>query len=1801
MKQKFLLKTMLLLCALVVGVSTAWADVVSGTTYDTKNTKSLPEGWSGSGSESGSYMQLTASVSYIQTSIFLQNGFTSIKVKARKYGGPSDAQALITVSWYDEYTSAETVLGTITPTNTTLTDYTISSPTNPTGNTTGYVKIQCKDAGSAKGSGVSQVTITYTAAAPDNTINVKSNNESYGTVSLNGSVMIGSPKSGYRYADPAYTVSPENSATVTQNGNTFTVIPSANTTITINFEPIPSHTAHFSVNGTIDNGEDCTVIEGSDITFPSDISDVNGKKFVGWLAEVIDGTTNEKPEFVTSATMGNSDVTYYAVFAAVEGESGWIEADLSDMTASDVFVFSNGSYAMTNDNSTSNAPAVSKITTVSSKITSDVTDNLKWKVTGNSTDGYVFYPNGSTTTWLYCTTTASSGSNNNIRVGNGDRKLWVFNNNGYIVTNDKYTNRYLSLYSSQDFRGYINTTNGAFVPKFYKYSNGIVSDYCTSVVAAAVEKPVITLDANPFLFSTTATITCATEGATIKYSYDGENWNDYTEALTITATTTIYAKAIKGVDESSIVQVTATKNLAEPTVTISATDITNTNVFTGTAAGSLAASVTYNDAAVEGAAVTWSGNKDEVATIDPSTGAVTLVAAGSVTFTATYAGNGDYSEKAATYEMTVTNSDPNANDGSAEKPYATMDEIFTASAKAGNYYVTLDNWVVSGVNGNQAFVTDNNGKGFIIYKSGHGFAVGDILSGTVQASLTRYKGAAEFTSLTSETSGLTVTTGGTLTPQVVTIDELSGVNTGAVVQVKGVSYNGTYLVDGSDNSIKPYTTLYSGTYTNGKEYNVTGIYVQFDDTKEILPRSAADIVENVGPSITVASSLAVPNYVIGTTEPTYETLTVNGSNLTADITLSLGESSNFEMSSDLDNWTNSLTLTQSEGGVTDVEVAIRLKAGLAKGAYEGTLTLSSTGADNAEVSLSGSVTGQTYAIEQYTTPATAHGTITFSPASPVEDGTEVTLSAEPAEGYTFTADSWVIYKQSGEDYVVDNSITVTANKFNMPAYAIWVDGTFNAKPTYAITCVADPIAGGEIISDLGNAFEGQTVTLSYSENTGYKLSSIVITKTSDGSATGITPTVSGDDYTFTMPGYAVTATATYKEVYTSGTFAKYSSAITEGYYVITYGNYVLKNTISSNRFDYYYLTDKDNIKDNMFTDPDPSIVWYIKPNGNYWTLYNDAKGKFAAGTGTKNQGSLIESVTDFAKWTVTMSNGTFQFENLGRYNASSDNSNRWLRNNAGSGWACYASGTGGALTLYKMTVLTPRTITFEGNGGTYNEATTYTQDVYDGVEATLNANKFTRDGYEFIAWNNQADGNGATSRDDGEKITVTGSDLSLYAQWAPLYTLTIDDAIEGGSVSVEGNITSAVEDTEITLTYTASAGHKFSAWNVYKEGDTSTKVTVTDNKFAMPNYNVVISATFEEVPTYSLVTDVNDIVPGKHYIIASGTNGSVKAMGNQNTNYRNVVSVTASNGIIPETDGVFEFVIYGPNADGNYTIYDAKYNSNAGGYLYANSRSSNNMGTQDSNDANGKWSIEIANTGSATINAQGTNTRNCMRFNGDRFSCYASTTSVSALPYLFVKDGDTPVATTASVKLNAYGYATFASTDALDFLDADAAGIEYSAWQITGISGDAITFSQIKSTVAAGEGILLKGTPNATINLNVLPIGGETLGDNKLEGITTATAIVADTYYGLKDNMFVKVNAGTIPAGKALLPASEIPSGARELNFVFEGEQTTSVSEECRVKSEEFTTATIFDLQGRKVTKPQKGLYIVNGRKVVVK
>lgn len=110
------------------------------------------------------------------------------------------------------------------------------------------------------------------------TITAQSNNTNYGTVSLSGTTITATPKTGYRVSTTTpYTISPSGSATVTQNGNTFTITPSANTTITINFEALPKYT----VTLKDDNSTLTQSTAGATITLPSR-DGCDGYEFVGW-------------------------------------------------------------------------------------------------------------------------------------------------------------------------------------------------------------------------------------------------------------------------------------------------------------------------------------------------------------------------------------------------------------------------------------------------------------------------------------------------------------------------------------------------------------------------------------------------------------------------------------------------------------------------------------------------------------------------------------------------------------------------------------------------------------------------------------------------------------------------------------------------------------------------------------------------------------------------------------------------------------------------------------------------------------------------------------------------------------------------------------------------------------------------------------------------------------------------------------------------------------------------------------------------------------------------------------------------------------------------------------------------------------------------------------------------------------------------------------------------------------------------------------------------------------------------------
>ena len=91
----------------------------------------------------------------------------------------------------------------------------------------------------------------------------------------------------------------------------------------------------------------------------------------------------------------------------------------------------------------------------------------------------------------------------------------------------------------------------------------------------------------------------------------------------------------------------------------------------------------------------------------------------------------------------------------------------------------------------------------------------------------------------------------------------------------------------------------------------------------------------------------------------------------------------------------------------------------------------------------------------------------------------------------------------------------------------------------------------------------------------------------------------------------------------------------------------------------------------------------------------------------------------------------------------------------------------------------------------------------------------------------------------------------------------------------------------------------------------------------------------------------------------------------------------------------------------------------------------------------------------------------------------------------------------------------------------------------------------------------------------------------------------ADHYVLSGGSSFVWVkDAGVLSAGKCWIELEKSPANARRLSIVFEGETTGISTAKTTVDTKD---AAVYDLQGRRVMQPTKGLFIVNGKKVVIK
>ena len=174
-------------------------------------------------------------------------------------------------------------------------------------------------------------------------------------------------------------------------------------------------------------------------------------------------------------------------------------------------------------------------------------------------------------------------------------------------------------------------------------------------------------------------------------------------------------------------------------------------------------------------------------------------------------------------------------------------------------------------------------------------------------------------------------------------------------------------------------------------------------------------------------------------------------------------------------------------------------------------------------------------------------------------------------------------------------------------------------------------------------------------------------------------------------------------------------------------------------------------------------------------------------------------------------------------------------------------------------------------------------------------------------------------------------------------------------------------------------------------------------------------------------------------------------------------------------------------------------------------------------------------------------------------------------------------------------YTTYIPTHNLNFT-----GLEIKAYVATDATASSVTLAEV-TTVPAGTPLVLKKGSAASYDVPVVA-SASAPASNLLKAGDGTTLIGGDSNYDyiLSDGLFYRLSpAGVLPAGKAYLHLDAEPAAGREfLEIEIDGYATgISKMEDVRSKKDDV----YYDLQGRRVLYPTKGLYIVNGKKVIVK
>lgn len=456
----------------------------------------------------------------------------------------------------------------------------------------------------------------------------------------------------------------------------------------------------------------------------------------------------------------------------------------------------------------------------------------------------------------------------------------------------------------------------------------------------------------------------------------------------------------------------------------------------------------------------------------------------------------------------------------------------------------------------------------------------------------------------------------------------------------------------------------------------------------------------------------------------------------------------------------------------------------------------------------------------------------------------------------------------------------------------------------------------------------------------------------------------------------------------------------------------------------------------------------------------------------------------------------------------------------------------------------------------------------EGTAVTFSAT--ANSGYVFLKrWTvNGTEVNGETY-----SVESLSEDIEVVAQFQKLFAVNFNAG--DGSWGTSNPLTTVYTEGS----YTTPAANYYIA----REGYTVTGWTDGNNNYA-----------FGEAITLTSDITLNPIFVANTKTVANTTISDVViTYGFDNTNGAPVINIEGSTG----------YYVKQAQFDGETIDVPVYINNTKGNVVEGKSGKTYNVGRSTAQINNGTMFTIPAVSGMKVSFDIGSGSMGSTTIAGEAYTAsYTYTGDAPTIDVIFNLDNSvylkgmtvTYPKTRTYIDVTSVGYRTFASSSALDFTEP----IEgLTAYRAT-VAGNKVSFTAIDCPVPVGEGMLIK----AAEGRYYIPLATGTPDEieNEFVGVTTATVVEGAGIFVLMNGSagvgFYQTTAEsfTVGANTAYLPA-DIAEARTFIGFDNEanGISEMAVSEDVQGK--------VFNMQGVRVAQPTKGLYIVNGKKVVVK